>query len=76
MFMVVHCREQNRRFQECMAQGFHNQDFVSECTEIYLKQRSDFRTTGIKQNPRAKKQEEKLRQQDEQQQKDFNQTTT
>ncbi|XP_017490860.1 PREDICTED: COX assembly mitochondrial protein homolog, partial [Rhagoletis zephyria] len=57
MMMVVNCRDQNRRYQECMASWFHNKDFVAECTEIYLQQRAEFRRTGVKQNPRrAKKQ--------------------
>ncbi|KAH9407755.1 Mitochondrial aspartate/glutamate carrier protein [Tyrophagus putrescentiae] len=55
VMMVFHCRDQNRRFQECMASWFHNKDFVDECTEIYLKQRAEFRQTGIKQNPRSRK---------------------
>ena len=59
MMMVVNCRDQNRRYQECMASWFHNKDFVAECTEIYLQQRAEFRRTGVKQNPRrAKKQRE------------------
>lgn len=60
MMMVVNCRDQNRRYQECMASWFHNKDFVAECTEIYLQQRAEFRRTGVnQQNPRrAKKQRE------------------
>lgn len=30
-----------------MGRWFYNQDFIKECTEIYLNERSEFRKTGI-----------------------------
>lgn len=54
MFIVTRCREQNRKFQQCMNYWFNNEEFVKECTEIYLKRRTEYRTNGIKDVPKRK----------------------
>lgn len=46
--MVLECRKENDAFKNCMNEWFYNKEFVEECKEIYLKRRSEFRTTGIK----------------------------
>ncbi|XP_012527514.1 COX assembly mitochondrial protein homolog isoform X2 [Monomorium pharaonis] len=44
---VVKCRRENDKMQECMKKWFYNEDFIKECTEQYLDERSEFRRTGI-----------------------------
>ncbi|OTF82159.1 COX assembly mitochondrial protein-like protein [Euroglyphus maynei] len=50
MAMVFRCREENRQYQQCLNFWFNDKQFVNECKEIYLKQRAEFRSTGIKRN--------------------------
>lgn len=50
MAMVFKCREENNRYQQCLNHWFNDKQFVNECKEIYLKQRAEFRSTGIKRN--------------------------
>lgn len=47
LMMVVRCRKENDIMQECTRQWYTNEDFVKECTEIYLNERSEYRRTGI-----------------------------
>lgn len=54
MLMVIRCREQNRKFQQCMNYWFNNEQFIKECTEIYLAKRTEYRTTGVKDHPKRK----------------------
>ncbi|EGI62732.1 COXM1 protein, partial [Acromyrmex insinuator] len=44
---VVKCRKENDKMKACMEKWFYNQDFIKECTEQYLMERSEFRKTGI-----------------------------
>ncbi|XP_077274394.1 COX assembly mitochondrial protein homolog [Temnothorax americanus] len=44
---VVKCRGENDRMKACMEKWYYNQDFIKECTEQYLDERSEFRRTGI-----------------------------
>lgn len=50
--MVVKCRTENTALKECLAKWYKDEDFVKECTEIYLNQRSEYRRTGIRQKDR------------------------
>ncbi|KAL6260127.1 hypothetical protein P5V15_007664 [Pogonomyrmex californicus] len=44
---VIKCREENDRMKKCMERWYYDQDFIKECTEQYLEERSEFRRTGI-----------------------------
>ncbi|XP_072765042.1 COX assembly mitochondrial protein homolog [Anoplolepis gracilipes] len=44
---VIKCRKENEIMKSCMEKWFYNQDFIKECTEQYLKERSEFRRSGI-----------------------------
>lgn len=57
MAMVFKCREENRRYQQCLNRWYNDEPFVNECKEIYLQQRAEFRLTGIKK--RNKKNDDK-----------------
>jgi COX assembly protein 1 len=56
--MVITCRKQNAALRDCLATWYADETFKSECKEIYLKDRSEFRRTGIQKKHResAKKQ--------------------
>ncbi|CAH1772964.1 unnamed protein product [Owenia fusiformis] len=43
------CREENAKMQECLTVWYKDKDFVAQCTEEYLEERTDYRRTGIKQ---------------------------
>lgn len=45
--MVVRCRPQNAAMQSCYEQWYRNDEFVKECTAIYLAERSEYRRTGV-----------------------------
>lgn len=47
LLMAYYCREQNTKMQECQAKWYQDEGFQNECKEIYLKDRRDFRLTGI-----------------------------
>ncbi|KAK9506346.1 hypothetical protein O3M35_008301 [Rhynocoris fuscipes] len=45
--MVFKCRNENNKMKSCLSKWYQNDEFRRECTEEYLKERSDFRRTGI-----------------------------
>lgn len=47
VLMVVKCRSENSALKECLTKWYENEQFRSECSEIYLNQRSEYRRTGI-----------------------------
>lgn len=44
----ITCRKQNSLLKNCMIRWYQDEEFKKECTEIYLKRRSEYRSTGIK----------------------------
>ncbi|KAJ2945635.1 hypothetical protein O0L34_g462 [Tuta absoluta] len=48
LLMVVTCRKENSALKACLSSWYENQEFRSICTEQYLKERSEYRRTGIK----------------------------
>ncbi|XP_055859127.1 COX assembly mitochondrial protein homolog [Episyrphus balteatus] len=47
LLMVINCRQQNDVLKTCLANWYSNEAFKAECKEIYLKERSEYRATGI-----------------------------
>lgn len=47
LLMVINCRRQNDALKSCLANWYSNETFKNECKEIYLKERSEYRATGI-----------------------------
>ncbi|KAF5285919.1 hypothetical protein FQA39_LY04380 [Lamprigera yunnana] len=47
LFMVVKCRRENSALQECLSYWYTNEDFKKRCTDEYLQERSEYRSTGI-----------------------------
>ncbi|XP_018419065.1 PREDICTED: COX assembly mitochondrial protein homolog isoform X2 [Nanorana parkeri] len=54
--MVVKCRDENAALKECLTKHYRDPVFYEECKQEYLKEREEFRKTGI----RTKKREQKL----------------
>lgn len=60
ILMPFKCRAPTDKLKECLAYWFHNEEFVNECTQMYLDERSEYRRTGI-----SKKQKERMAAQQE-----------
>lgn len=50
--MVVTCRNQNEQLRNCLSKWYKDDAFQKECTEIYLKDRSEFRSSGLQKKHR------------------------
>lgn len=48
VLMVATCRKENAALKDCLSNWYYNDDFKKECTEAYLKERSEYRRTGVK----------------------------
>ncbi|XP_036614408.1 COX assembly mitochondrial protein homolog isoform X1 [Trichosurus vulpecula] len=53
--MVVKCRKENSALKECLIAHYKNPDFYEECKMEYLKEREEFRKTGIPSKNRLQK---------------------
>ncbi|XP_055595923.1 COX assembly mitochondrial protein homolog [Uranotaenia lowii] len=47
LWMATKCQKQNETMKDCFTRWYKNEEFVAECRESYLKERSEFRRTGI-----------------------------
>ncbi|KAF4524481.1 hypothetical protein B566_EDAN013096 [Ephemera danica] len=45
--MVISCRRQNDALRDCLTHWYNDEQFKSECKQQYLKERSEFRRTGL-----------------------------
>lgn len=48
LLMVVKCQSQNAIMKDCLTYWYNDIDFRRHCTEEYLKQRSEYRSSGIR----------------------------
>lgn len=55
ILMAYKCRAQNSSLHSCLTNWYRNEQFISECTELYLQERSDYRATGIPKKHRVTK---------------------
>ncbi|XP_038625471.1 COX assembly mitochondrial protein homolog [Tachyglossus aculeatus] len=53
--MVVKCRKENSALKECLTSHYTDPGFYEECKTEYLKEREEFRTTGIRTKNRLQK---------------------
>ncbi|EFN86307.1 Uncharacterized protein C3orf68-like protein [Harpegnathos saltator] len=58
--MIIKCRKENAQMKTCMEKWYYNDDFIKECTEQYLNERSEYRRTGIPKKGRNKRLETSL----------------
>lgn len=54
LLMVVNCRVQNDSLKTCLTRWYRDESFISECTEIYLKDRTEYRSSGLTKKQRAR----------------------
>ncbi|KAM5157105.1 COX assembly mitochondrial protein homolog [Mantella aurantiaca] len=54
-FMVVKCRDENAALKECLTKYFKDPVFYEECKQEYLKEREEYRRTGIPAKHREQK---------------------
>uniref|UniRef100_A0A8C6Z8V5 COX assembly mitochondrial protein n=1 Tax=Nothoprocta perdicaria TaxID=30464 RepID=A0A8C6Z8V5_NOTPE len=48
LLMVVKCRQENTALKDCLVSYYQDPAFYEECKAEYLKQREEYRATGIK----------------------------
>ncbi|XP_040209032.1 COX assembly mitochondrial protein homolog isoform X2 [Rana temporaria] len=53
--MVVKCRGVNAAMRECLTKHYRDPVFYEECKQEYLKEREEFRRTGIPARKRGQK---------------------
>lgn len=66
IFMVYKCREQNNILKNCIGNWYKNEQFINECTEIYLNERSEYRRTGLQKKYRTYIKERQKKKEEEQ----------
>lgn len=53
--MLLKCRKESDEMKNCLKKWYEDKDFIKECTEIYLKDRSEYRQTGISKKEQMKR---------------------
>uniref|UniRef100_A0A8C0GTV7 COX assembly mitochondrial protein n=1 Tax=Chelonoidis abingdonii TaxID=106734 RepID=A0A8C0GTV7_CHEAB len=53
--MVVKCQQENAALKQCLTTYYNDPAFYEECKIEYLKQREEFRATGIPAKQRQQK---------------------
>ncbi|KAK7475584.1 hypothetical protein BaRGS_00033173 [Batillaria attramentaria] len=48
------CRAVAKKLEQCLTSWYQNPEFVEQCTQEYLNERSEYRRTGIKQKIKKK----------------------
>lgn len=48
VLMVAKCRDENSALKGCLTGWYQNDEFKKVCTEEYIKERSEYRRTGIR----------------------------
>lgn len=54
LLMVVKCRKENNILFDCLDKWFKDEKFNKQCAEEYLRERSEYRRTGIPLKDRIK----------------------
>ncbi|XP_011302257.1 COX assembly mitochondrial protein homolog [Fopius arisanus] len=47
LLVWLDCRDANKKLWDCAEKWFYDKDFVAQCTEEYLNERSEYRRTGV-----------------------------
>uniref|UniRef100_UPI00398EE1DC COX assembly mitochondrial protein homolog n=1 Tax=Pristiophorus japonicus TaxID=55135 RepID=UPI00398EE1DC len=53
--MVIKCREENAALKDCLTDHYNDSTLYEECKQEYLKEREEFRQTGIPSKKRQQK---------------------
>lgn len=54
ILMSVKCRKENKQLKDCLTYWYADEDFKNRCKEEYLKERSEYRQTGITQKQKQR----------------------
>lgn len=54
VMMVVNCRVENDALKTCLGRWYRNDEFIRECTDIYLTERTEYRSSGLTKKQRAR----------------------
>ncbi|XP_059609552.1 COX assembly mitochondrial protein homolog [Phlebotomus argentipes] len=52
LMLVFSCRRENEKLKNCLTKWYQNESFKSECRQMYLDDRTEYRRTGIKKKHR------------------------
>ncbi|XP_062983728.1 COX assembly mitochondrial protein homolog [Elgaria multicarinata webbii] len=55
VLMVIKCREENTALKDCLTRYYKDPAFYEECKDEYLKQRAEYRATGIRPGQKQQK---------------------
>ncbi|XP_054268740.1 COX assembly mitochondrial protein homolog [Macrosteles quadrilineatus] len=47
LMMWLNCRQENKNLKSCLANWWNNEDFREECKQKYLRDRTEYRRTGL-----------------------------
>ncbi|KAF7273281.1 COX assembly mitochondrial protein homolog isoform X2 [Rhynchophorus ferrugineus] len=47
LLMVVKCRAENSKLKDCLTKWYNDEAFKEHCKNLYLEERTQFRSTGI-----------------------------
>lgn len=47
IIMVATCRKENAALKACLTSWYKNEAFKEECKQVYLRERSEYRRTGV-----------------------------
>jgi len=53
ILMVFACRKENAALKECLGRWYQDEEFKSRCRDEYLKERSEYRLTGVNKNKKT-----------------------
>ncbi|KAL8581097.1 hypothetical protein ACOMHN_012747 [Nucella lapillus] len=54
VFLPFMCRQAARNLEQCLTSWYENPEFVAQCTQEYLDERTEYRQTGIKKKTKKK----------------------
>lgn len=53
--MFYKCKAEIKELNDCMGKWFVDEDFIKECRDEYLKNRREYRLTGVPKNTQGQK---------------------
>ncbi|XP_066587195.1 COX assembly mitochondrial protein homolog isoform X2 [Prorops nasuta] len=61
LLLTFKCKKECAAFNECSAKWYTNEEFKEECKQQYLKERAEYRRTGITKKMKENKLSDKLK---------------
>ena len=54
LLLTIQCKDVSKALVNCLQKCFYDEQLREECTREYLKERSEYRTTGVSKKSRRK----------------------